>query len=67
MSGAIALAHLPHGFFMNWSGAQTGEGFEYHLLALALALTSAIGGGGKASVDRALMRWSPLGDRATVA
>jgi putative oxidoreductase len=41
-------------FFMNWTGRQTGEGFEYHLLALALALTVAVRGGGAASVDRVI-------------
>ena len=51
MIGAVWFAHLPHGFFMNWTGAQGGEGFEYHLLALALALPLIVKGGGAASVD----------------
>lgn len=51
MVGAVTTAHLPNGFFMNWTGAQAGEGFEYHLLALALALPIVIAGGGLASVD----------------
>lgn len=51
MVGAVWFAHLPHGFFMNWTGAQGGEGFEYHLLALALALPLVVKGGGAASVD----------------
>jgi putative oxidoreductase len=46
MAGAIFLTHLPHGFFMNWSGAQGGEGVEYHLLALALSVPILIFGGG---------------------
>src|SRR6201987_6142404 len=33
---AIATVHSTFGFFMNWSGAQKGEGFEYHLLAIAM-------------------------------
>src|ERR1700722_20083286 len=37
MIGAIFMVHLPNGFFMNWMGNQKGEGFEYHLLALAMA------------------------------
>ncbi|MBM3775905.1 MAG: DoxX family protein, partial [Acidobacteria bacterium] len=37
MLGAIFLVHLPNGFFMNWSGSQKGEGYEYHLLTLAMA------------------------------
>jgi putative oxidoreductase len=39
---------------MNWSGAQGGEGFEYHLLALALALPIVVQGGGAWSLDRAI-------------
>ena len=54
MLGAILLWHLPNGFFMNWSGTQAGEGFEFHLLALALALPLAVRGGGAYSVDRVL-------------
>ena len=57
MTGAVLLAHLPNGFFMNWSGQQGGEGFEYHLLALALALPLVISGGGVASLDGWLARW----------
>ena len=49
MLGAILIVHLPHGFFMNWYGAQAGEGFEYHLLAIALSLVIIIGGSGKLS------------------
>ena len=51
---AIATVHWPHGFFMNWSGTQPGEGFEYHLLALGLAIAVMIMGGGAWSVDGAL-------------
>lgn len=54
MLGAILIVHLPHGFFMNWYGAQAGEGFEYHLLAIALSLVIIIGGSGKLSMDRLL-------------
>jgi putative oxidoreductase len=54
MVGAVLTTHLPNGFFMNWSGQQAGEGFEYHLLALAISLAVIIRGSGAASVDRAL-------------
>jgi len=54
MLGAISFVHLPNGFFMNWSGQQAGEGYEYHLLAIALALVCVVAGGGMVSVDRAL-------------
>ena len=54
MSVAILTVHLPNGFFMNWSGSQQGEGFEFHILAIALALALMIKGGGKWSLDRAI-------------
>lgn len=43
--------HTANGFFMNWTGNQKGEGFEYHLLAIGLALVVMIQGAGKASLD----------------
>jgi len=54
MVGAIAMVHHKIGFFMNWFGNQPGEGYEYHLLAIAIAVALLIGGGGPFSVDRAL-------------
>lgn len=60
MLGAIFIVHLPNGFFMNWMGTQAGEGFEYHLLAIGLAVVSLLAGGGAASIDRALMKWRPI-------
>jgi putative oxidoreductase len=53
-----ASIHVKHGFFMNWFGAlRTGEeGFEYHLLAMALAVVVVIAGSGALSVDRRLAR-----------
>jgi putative oxidoreductase len=54
MVGAVVTTHLANGFFMNWAGTQKGEGFEYHILALALALVVMLRGSGAASVDRAL-------------
>jgi putative oxidoreductase len=48
---AIATVHYHNGFFMNWFGNQKGEGFEYHLLALALLLTVMIKGAGAFSLD----------------
>jgi putative oxidoreductase len=54
MVGAIVTVHSKMGFFMNWMGNQKGEGYEYHLLALGLALGLLIKGGGLFSVDRAL-------------
>lgn len=51
---AVVKVHMANGFFMNWFGTQKGEGFEYHLLALGLALAVIVVGGGRWSVDRAL-------------
>ena len=49
---AALMVHLPHGFFMNWYGAQEGEGFEYHILVVGMAIASVLLGGGAYSVDR---------------
>jgi len=51
MIGAVYLVHWPHGFFMNWFGNQHGEGFEYHLLVIGMALALMITGGGRLSLD----------------
>jgi putative oxidoreductase len=51
---AVALVHGRFGFFMNWTGAQKGEGYEYHLLVLATSAFLMIRGAGAASVDRTL-------------
>ncbi len=51
---AIVTVHSQFGFFANWSGTQKGEGFEYHLLALAMCAFLMIRGAGAASVDRKL-------------
>ena len=51
---AIGMVHRSFGFFMNWTGAQKGEGFEYHLLVLAMTAVLMIRGAGAFSVDRAM-------------
>jgi formate dehydrogenase major subunit len=51
---AIITVHWPHGFFINWYGNQKGEGIEYHLLALGIAITLMIAGAGAWSLDGAL-------------
>jgi putative oxidoreductase len=68
---AIVMVHGRNGFFMNWSGAKGGEGFEYHVLALAIAWAVMVAGGGALSIDRALthprpMDWPPSKDRPAV-
>ena len=51
---AVLLVHSKVGFFMNWTGQQKGEGFEYHLLAIAVAIVLMVKGSGAFSIDRAL-------------
>ena len=51
---AICLVHFPNGLFMNWTGQQKGEGYEYHLLVLAITLALMIRGAGAFSLDRAI-------------
>jgi len=46
-----ACTHAKVGFFMNWLGNRAGEGFEYHLLALALAAVVVARGSGAWSLD----------------
>ena len=52
---AALLVHRGY-FFMNWAGNQKGEGFEFHILAAAMSLVLVIGGAGRWSVDRALVK-----------
>ena len=54
MVGAIATQHWQHGFFMNWTGQQAGEGFEFHLLVLGIVLVLLLKGSGALSLDRML-------------
>jgi len=56
MLGAIYTIHWSNGFFMNWAGMQKGEGFEFHLLAIAIAIGLLVRGAGKFSVDSTLSR-----------
>jgi putative oxidoreductase len=51
---AVAMVHHQFGLFMNWAGTQKGEGFEFHLLALAITAFLMIRGAGAASLDRLL-------------
>jgi putative oxidoreductase len=51
---AILTVHRAFGFFMNWTGTQKGEGFEFHVLVLAIVSYLMIRGAGAFSVDRLL-------------
>jgi putative oxidoreductase len=59
MLNAIYFAHARNGFYMNWYGTQRGEGYEYHLLALALVVVVGVHGSGALSLDRWLARKFP--------
>lgn len=50
------MAHLPNGFFLNYSGQQKGEGVEFLIVPVATAIAIVIRGSGAWSIDRALMR-----------
>jgi len=57
MAGAAILGgHIHNGFFMNWFGMQKGEGIEYFILVVGLALAVLIGGSGKLSVDNLILK-----------
>ena len=63
---AVAMIHHQFGFFMNWAGTQKGEGFEFHLLVLAITVFLMIRGAGAASVDRLLSSAAKNSIRAQV-
>ena len=54
MMGAIATTHGAFGFFLDWSGTQGGEGYEFHLLVIALASVISLNGAGSYSIDAAI-------------
>jgi putative oxidoreductase len=56
MVGAITLVHGRWGFYMNWYSQPRGEGFEFHLLVLAMVIVLIVRGGGKASLDQWMVR-----------
>jgi putative oxidoreductase len=51
---AVIQRHWGVGLFMNWTGQQPGEGFEFHILAVTLAIVVIIRGSGALSLDRVL-------------
>ncbi len=51
MTVAALTVHIHNGYFMNWTGQQKGEGVEFFVLAIALALVLLIRGGGRWSLD----------------
>lgn len=53
---AMTTVHLSTGFFMNWTGSLHGEGYEFHLLGIGMALALVVAGSGLYSLDRRLAR-----------
>lgn len=51
LATAMVMVHIPNGFFMNWSGSQAGEGIEFFVLAIPVALTLVWKGAGAFSID----------------
>ncbi len=54
MAVAVYMMHFQNGFFMNWFGNQKSEGYEYHILVIAIAIALMIRGGGKWSIDKGI-------------
>lgn len=55
--GVVVTSALANGFFMNWyAEANKGEGLEYFILLFGLAMISLVAGGGRASVDAAILK-----------
>ncbi len=55
-TGIIITTQLEHGFFMNWFGNQAGEGYEYSLLIIGLAISIIVNGSGKWSIDNIILK-----------
>jgi putative oxidoreductase len=53
---AIFMVHGRNGLFLNWLGDRKGHGYEYHVLAIALAAEIVVRGSGAASLDRLVYR-----------
>jgi putative oxidoreductase len=56
---AVFERHLPYGYLMNWHGALPygTEGYEYHTLAIGIAVAVMLAGAGSLSVDRFVAQW----------
>ncbi len=54
MLTAIVMVNGRYGLFLNWLGDRKGHGYEYHLLAIALAAVIIVRGSGAMSLDRLL-------------
>lgn len=52
MIGAFFVDHLQYGFFMDWFGTKKGEGYEFDILVVGVALSILINGTGAYSLDK---------------
>lgn len=57
MIGAIYTTNMKNGFFMNWFGSQSGEGYEYHLLVIVICIAILMTGSGRYSLDNVAQRY----------
>lgn len=53
---AVVTVHLANGFFANWTNQQKGEGIEYFVLAIAIALALLMAGAGRWAIDASVFR-----------
>ncbi|MFP3596791.1 DoxX family protein [Chryseobacterium sp. SIMBA_029] len=51
MIGIMLMAHIQNGFFMNWFGTQKGEGCQFDILVIGIAVALLFEGAGKFSAD----------------
>lgn len=56
--GMILVVHLQFGFMMNWFGQMEAgqEGYEYHILVLAMCGALVVLGGGRFSIDKTISK-----------
>lgn len=56
VGGAMFMAHLSNGFFIDWMATGAGNGIEYHVLVLAMALVIMMQGGWAFAFDSVLKK-----------
>ncbi|PSR55284.1 hypothetical protein AHMF7605_18130 [Adhaeribacter arboris] len=54
--GIVLTTRIEFGFFMNWFNNQAGEGYEFFIFWIAMALSLFITGGGKYAADNLLQK-----------
>jgi putative oxidoreductase len=54
--GIMFSSHIQYGFFMNWFGNQAGEGIEFTLLWIGMAVALVFIGSGNLSIDKILSK-----------